>query len=73
VQNHYDYKGEENVEISLEKLQVLVTSCVDAFQKVMWLTWWNVKHLVQKNLKFPDTKVSNADFIKWLHKAIFWG
>jgi hypothetical protein len=73
VQNYYDYRGEENVEISLEKLQVLVTSCVDASQKVMWLRWWNVKHLVKKNLKFLDTKVSNVDFIKWLHKATFWG
>jgi hypothetical protein len=52
VQNRYYFREEEDVEMRLEKLQLLVTSCVDAFQKIMWLKWWNAKCLVQEHLRF---------------------
>jgi hypothetical protein len=36
IHNHYDSKGEEKAKMSLEKLQLLVTACVDASQKATW-------------------------------------
>ncbi len=71
VQNHYDSRGEEDAKMCLEKLQLLVTSYVDASQNVMRLKWWNVKCLVWENLIFQDTEVSNADFTKWLQTQHF--
>jgi hypothetical protein len=41
--NHYDLKGEEGVEMTLEKLQLLATFLVDPTQKSKWLKWWNSK------------------------------
>ncbi len=73
VQAHYNSRGEEDAKMCLEKLQLLLTSCVDVTQKVMWLRWWNVKCLVWENFIFQNTEVSNAAVTKWLHKATFWG
>jgi hypothetical protein len=39
----YDLKGEEGVEMTLEKLQLLATFLVDPTQKSKWLKWWNSK------------------------------
>jgi hypothetical protein len=51
----------------------LVTTYVDASQKITWFKWWNAKRVVHENLKFPIIEVSNANFTKWLHKVMFWG
>jgi hypothetical protein len=34
IQCHYDSKGDENVEMTLEKLHLLVTSIVEPTQKI---------------------------------------
>ncbi len=41
--NRYDLKGEEGVEMTLEKLQLLATFLADPTQKSKWLKWWNSK------------------------------
>jgi hypothetical protein len=59
IQCHYDSKGNEEVEMKLEKLQLLVTSIVESIQKVIWLKWWNSKCFVKENLRFLALFVKN--------------
>ena len=55
-----------------EKLQHLVTSKVDAEQKVKWLELWNSTPAFCMALKSPKMPIPDKAFDLWLHKAIFW-
>jgi hypothetical protein len=48
--------------ITLEKLQLLVTRLVKPEHKIQWLEWWISKPLLCESLKFPPTETSNLDF-----------
>jgi hypothetical protein len=43
IHNRYDLKGEEGMEMTFEKFQLLATFLVDLTQKLEWLKWWNSK------------------------------
>jgi hypothetical protein len=71
IKRHYDLCYEEP-EMNQEKLQHLVTSKVDAMQKVKWLELWNSTPAFRMSLKFPKMPISDKAFDLWLHKATFW-
>ena len=71
IERHYDLCYEEP-QMNQEKLQHLVTSKVDAEQKVKWLKLWNSTHAFRMALKFPKMPIADKAFDLWLHKATFW-
>ena len=71
IKRHYNLCYEEP-QMNQEKLQHLVTSKVDAKQKVKWLEVWNSTIAFCMSLKVPKMPISDKAFDLWLHKETFW-
>jgi hypothetical protein len=61
IKRYYDLCYEEP-EMNKEKLQYLVTSKVDAMQKVKWLELWNSTLAFRMSLKFFKMPISDKAF-----------
>jgi hypothetical protein len=60
-------------DMTIEKLQKVATTHVDASFKAKWLRWWNSPTNVKVKNHFPSSvplKEKNLD--DWLNKASFW-
>ena len=60
-------------DMTIEKLQKVATSQVDAEYKAKWLHWWNSSTNVHLGNKFPsEIPLKSTTFEPWLNKASFW-
>jgi hypothetical protein len=60
-------------DMSIEKLQKVATTHVDASVKARWLRWWNSPADVKAKNKFPTSLPLREKVLEdWLHKASFW-
>ena len=71
IKRHYDFCYEKP-QLNQEKLQHLVTSKVNAKQKVKWVEMCNSILAFRMSLKFPKIPISDKIFDLRLHKATFW-
>jgi hypothetical protein len=59
--------------MTIEKLQKVATSHVDASVKARWLRWWNSPADVKSKNIFPTALPLREKVLDdWLHKASFW-
>lgn len=60
-------------DMSIEKLQKVATTHVDASIKARWLSWWNSPANVKSVNKFPPSLPLREKVLDdWLHRASFW-
>ena len=60
-------------DMSIEKLQKVATTHVDASIKARWLRWWNSPADVKTINKFPSSLPLREKVLDdWLHRASFW-
>jgi hypothetical protein len=60
-------------DMTIEKLQKVATTHVDASFKAKWLRWWNSPAKVKIENQFPSTVPLREKFLdEWLNKASFW-
>ena len=60
-------------DVTIEKLQKLATTHVDAHFKARWLRWWNSPLDVKDKNKFPTALPLRERVLEnWLTKASFW-
>jgi hypothetical protein len=60
-------------DMTIEKLQKVATTHVDASFKAKWLRWWNSPAKVKIENQFPSTVPLREKFLDdWLNKASFW-
>jgi hypothetical protein len=60
--------------MTIEKLQKVATTHVDANLKARWLKWWNSSADVKTQNMFPVSLPLREKVIdEWLHMASFWG
>jgi hypothetical protein len=60
-------------DMTIEKLQKVATTHVDASFKAKWLRWWNSLAKVKIENQFPSTFPLREKFLDdWLNKASFW-
>ena len=60
-------------DMTIEKLQKVATTHVDATYKARWLRWWNSPADVKTQNMFPSTLPLRERVLDdWLHKASFW-
>jgi hypothetical protein len=56
----------------IEKLRMLISTCVNTNRKLFWLKKWNQSRVLREAQKFPKHEFPNATLDKWLHKVTFW-
>ena len=62
-----------STDMTIEKLQKIVTCPVEASFKAKWLHWWNASIRERSENKFPiDKPMREKTLDDWLHKASFW-
>jgi len=62
-----------STDMTIEKLQKIVTCPVEASFKAKWLHWWNAPVPERLANKFPvDKPMRERTLDDWLHKASFW-
>ena len=62
-----------STDMTIEKLQKIVTCPVEASFKAKWLHWWNAPLRERSENKFPiDKPMREKALDDWLHKASFW-
>lgn len=62
-----------STDMTIEKLQKIVTCPVEASFKAKWLHWWNAPLRERLENKFPIEKpLRERTLDDWLHKASFW-
>jgi len=62
-----------STDMTIEKLQKIVTCPVEASFKAKWLHWWNAPFRERMDNKFPvDKPLRERALDDWLHKASFW-
>ncbi len=60
-------------DMTIEKLQKVATTHVDASFKAKWLEWWNSSTDVKIKNQFPSVLPLREKVLDdWLHKASFW-
>ena len=60
-------------DMTIEKLQKVATTHVDASLKAMWLRWWNSLTEVKNKNNFPSIiSLREKVLDDWLNKASFW-
>jgi hypothetical protein len=60
-------------DMTIEKLQKIVTCPVETSFKAKWLHWWNAPLCERLDNKFPvDKHMRERVLDDWLHKASFW-
>ena len=60
-------------DMTIEKLQKVATTHVDASFKARWLWWWNSPAEVKSKNKFPSSlPLQEKTLNDWLHKASLW-
>jgi hypothetical protein len=60
-------------DMTIEKLQKVATTHVDAHFKAKWLRWWNSPAEVKKHYKFPFALPLRERVLKnWHNKVFFW-
>ena len=69
VKNHYARHAK--LEMHQEKLYYIVTSQVEANEKVRWLKIWNGKQMERDAGGFPDDP-TDSSIATWLHRQTFW-
>jgi hypothetical protein len=71
IDRHYSTFLEPDM--TIEKLQKVATTHVDAHVKARWLRWWNSNAAVKTQNMFPSTLPLRERVLDdWLHKASFW-
>ena len=61
------------MDMTIEKLQKMAMTHVDAHLKAKWLRWWNSSAEVKEHNKFPLALPLKEKVLKnWLNKASFW-
>ena len=58
--------------MTIEKLQEVATTHVDASFKARWLWWWNSPAEIKTKNKFPSLLLREKVLDDWLYKASFW-
>jgi len=59
--------------MTIEKLQKVATTHVDATFKARWLRWWNSPAEVKTQNMFPASVPLREKVLDdWLHRASFW-
>ena len=58
--------------MTTKKLQLLVTSCIPSDEKESILRTWNISKQVRVALGFPIEPFSDALFLSYLHRYVFW-
>ena len=62
-----------NPDMTIEKLQKIVTTPVEPKYKTRWLKWWNSSLDARKSFQLPDEKsLKDKTLDTWLNKASFW-
>jgi len=62
-----------NTDMTVEKLQKVATTHVDAAIKARWLRWWNYTAAVKLQNKFPHVLPLREKLLDgWLIKASWW-
>jgi hypothetical protein len=60
-------------DMTIEKLQKMATTHVDASFKAKWLWWWNSSAKVKMENQFPSSLPLRQKILNdWLNKAFFW-
>jgi hypothetical protein len=60
-------------DMTIEKLQKVATTHVDAHFKAKWLRWWNSHAEVKDKNRFPSSLPIREKVLEnWLNKASFW-
>ena len=60
-------------DMTIEKLQKVATTHVDASFKAKWLRWWNSSANVKIKNHFPSSNPIREKVLDdWLNKASFW-
>jgi hypothetical protein len=60
-------------DMTIEKLQKVATTHVDAHFKAKWLRWWNSPAEVKDKNRFPSSLPIREKVLEnWLNKASFW-
>jgi hypothetical protein len=60
-------------DMTIEKLQKVATTHVDASFKAKWLRWWNSSSKVKIKNQFPSSLPLRERVLdEWLNKASFW-
>ena len=60
-------------DMTIEKLQKVATTHVDAHFKAKWLRWWNSPADVKDKNRFPSSLPLREKVLEnWLNKASFW-
>jgi hypothetical protein len=59
--------------MSIEKLQKVAMTFVNASVKAKWLRWWNSPIPERIKNRFPSTDpIKEKTLEDWLHRASFW-
>ena len=58
--------------MTLDKLQKIATTHVDAKYKAKWLKWWNSSPMSREALRFLSSTAKDIEFDAWLVKTSFW-
>ena len=71
VERHYSLNS-SNTELTIEKLQLIVTARATAAAKIQWLEYFNSSAATREARKIPPKPVNEEKLTLWLHKATFW-
>ena len=69
VKNHYARHAKP--EMHQEKLYYIITSQVEANEKVRWLKIWNGKQMERDAEGFSEDPIDSS-IATWLHRQTFW-
>ncbi len=60
------------LELTLDKLQLIATSAVLPHHKLRWLKWWNSSVHTREAVRFPVRPVNDERLNSFIVKAAWW-
>jgi hypothetical protein len=60
------------LELTLEKLQLIATTSVTPYHKLRWLRWWNSSIHTRKAVRFPLKLVNEDRLNTFILRAAWW-
>jgi hypothetical protein len=61
------------LELTLDKLQLIATSVVPPHHKLRWLKWWNSSVHTRGAVRFPLKPVNDERLNFFIVRAAWWG
>ena len=71
VERHYS-SNTTNTELTMEKLQLIVTAKASSTAKIRWLQFFNSSAATREARKIPPKPVNEDRLTSWLARATFW-